>query len=276
MQLPLHDVAVVAFGDELSKLAFAENLSWGTLTPEQLELLKLAGVLDGARGALARGVSNVAASAERRGLQGAATALRVGNAPIETGAMGHVVQDAGHRMQEQGKSHFTQGVGRALQHEGHVLSRGGAPAVARTVGKVLNPVGTVGEIAAAGAGNVAAKALKYAPGSRGDRVLTHHIPKAFEYAAPAAMGMALHAPVGAAGLLGNKAMAAASSVEPLAHAGNAMHHGVLHAFGQGAADFAHHSAADIAGSHAPGLALNTARRGARAMPGRLALSGATA
>jgi hypothetical protein len=233
----------------------------------ELELLKAAGVFDTARGAIRKGVSGAAGAAERKGLHGAATALRAGNAPIETGALGHVVQDAGHRLQEQGGNNFSQGVGRALHHEGHILSRGGAPAIARTVGKVLNPIGTVGEIAAAGAGNVASKALKYAPGSRGDRILTHHIPKAFEYAAPAGLGMIAHAPVGAAGLLGSKAMAGMSSFEPVAHAGHALHHGMLGALGHGAAEFAHHGAADIAGTQAQGLALGAV---ARAVPGRLA------
>lgn len=265
------DVLSTGFAEEFAKLALAGELA---LTPEQLELLKLAGVLDSARGALSKGVSNLAGAAERKGLQGAATALRVSNAPIETGAMGHVVQDAGQRMQTPGKGNFTQGMGRALEHEGHVLSRGGAPAVARTVGKVLNPIGAAGEVAAAGAGNVAAKALKYAPGSRGDRILTHHIPKAFEYAAPAAMGMALHAPVGAAGIIGNKAMAAAGGVKPLAAAGHMLHGGVMQSLGHGAAELAHHGAADIAGTHAQDFALGAASRGARMVPGRLAAGAA--
>ena len=234
---------------------------------DELALLKVAGVLDTARGAIRKGVSGVAGVAERKGMQGAATVLRASNAPIETGAMGHVVQDAGHRLQEGGGNNFTQGVGRALHHEGHILSRGGAPAIARTVGKVLNPIGAAGEVAAAGAGNVAAKAMKFAPGSRGDRILTHHIPKAFEYAAPAGLGMLAHAPVGAAGLLGSKAMAGMSNFEPVAHAGHAIHHGMLGALGHGAAEFAHHGAADIAGTQAQGLAL---RGAARAIPGRLA------
>ena len=262
-------------GDELRKISALGGLL-DALTTEQREFLKQAGVLDSARGALRRGVSNVAGAAERKGMQGAATALRASNAPIETGAMGHVVQDAGQRLQTPNRGNFTQGVGRALQHEGHTLSRGGAGAVARTVGKVLNPVGALGEVAAAGAGNVAAKAMKYAPGSRGDRMLTHHIPKAFEYAAPAALGMAIHAPVGVAGLVGGKAMAAMGGVESLAAAGHALHGGVFNALGQGAAEFAHHGAADIAGTHAQGLAFNTARRGARMIPGRLAPSGAMA
>ena len=237
---------------------------------------KTAGVLDSARGALSRGVSNVAGAAERKGLSGAATALRASNAPIETGAMGHVVQDAGQRMQVPGRGNFTQGMGRALQHEGHVLSRGGAPAVARTFGKVLNPIGAVGEVAAAGAGNMAAKALKYAPGSRGDRILTHHLPKAFEYAAPAAMGMALHAPVGAAGLLGGKAMAAAGTVKPLAAAGAFAHGGLLKSVGHGAAEFAHHGLADVAGTRAQGLMSGVVSRASRMVPGRLAQAGAAA
>jgi hypothetical protein len=235
---------------------------------------KTAGVLDSARGALSRGASSVAGAAERKGLGGAATALRAGNAPIETGAMGHVVQDAGQRMQVPSNSHFRQGMGRALQEEGHVLSRGGAPAVVRSVGKVLNPVGAMGEVAAAGAGNMAAKALKYAPGSRGDRILTHHIPKAFEYAAPAAMGMALHAPVGAAGLLGGKGMAAAAGVKPLAAAGHLMHGGLANAVGHGATEFAQHGAADIAGSGAQRLALGAAGRSAGMFGGRLAAGAA--
>jgi hypothetical protein len=235
---------------------------------------KTAGVLDSARGALSRGASSVAGAAERKGLGGAATALRAGNAPIETGAMGHIVQDAGQRMQVPSNGNFRQGMGRALQEEGHVLSRGGTPAVLRSLGKVLNPVGSVGEVAAAGAGNMAAKALKYAPGSRGDQILTHGIPKAFEYAAPAAMGMALHAPVGAAGLLGGKAMAAASGVKGLAAAGHLMHSGLMHSVGQGAAEFAQHGAADLAGSRAQGLALGAIARGARMLPGRLAAGAA--
>lgn len=255
------DVMLTGFEAEFAKLA-------ASLTPEELE--KLAGLLDSARGALSKGVSNLAVKAEQRGMQGAATALRVGNAPIETGAMGHVVQDAGQRMQTPGKGNFTQGMGRALEHEGHVLSRGGAGAVARTVGKVLNPVGAAGEVAAAGAGNVAAKAMNLAPGSRGDRLLTHTIPKAFEYAAPAGLGMAIHAPVGAAGIIGGKAMAAAGGVKPLAAAGHLMHGGLAQTLGHGAAEFAHHGAADIAGTHAQELALGTAARGARMAPGRLA------
>ena len=236
----LAETQFLAFCDELEKIA--------GLNAEEIELLKEA-FLENARAALRGSVRSVGNALESRGATGVGRVLHAMNAPIETGAAGHLLHDAGHHLQETATKGvlggLQHGIGEAIAHKGHALQGGGAKALGRAAWDVVNPVGTAAEVGLTGAGHAASRAMKLNPTGKMHGVLTKALPKAGEIGGSALTGLAVGAPVGVAGLLGHHALSGVASLAPGAAelAGHA-----VHGLGEGGGELAHHLGADVLGS----------------------------
>lgn len=233
--------------------------------------------IQSARDTLQRGVGRAAGSLQASSfapIRGAGKALQVANTPHQE--LGAQMAHKGHEMM-QSPSAFKQGVGQALHHKGEAWQKPGMRGAANALWSMANPVGTAAEVGATGVGAAAAKGLQgvgqrlaapvdavtaqgramtpvgrlqnavsgvgqgvqqtFSPGGTGHNVLTKHIPHALEMAGPAAMGTAIHLPMGAAGLLGGKLMGATGTA-------------LGHAAGEGVS----HLVSDVVGTKAPMMA----------------------